>query len=152
MALRAGEDTSLMGMRLPARTDYAIRAAAELAGFAPGGWMKGRDIARAQRIPYKFLMGILRQLTLSGIVESRRGSDGGFRLARPAQAITLAEVVSAVGTHQRASVPAASGTGSAVTRVWTRLEREVERVLSAIPLSDVATADQSAPGTPASWA
>jgi len=97
-----------MGMRLPARTDYAIRAAAELAGFAPGGWMKGRDIARAQRIPYKFLMGILRQLTLSGIVESRRGSDGGFRLARPAQAVSLAEVVSAVGKHQSASAPAAS--------------------------------------------
>jgi len=141
-----------MGMRLPARTDYAIRAAAELAGFAPGSWTKGRDIARTQRIPYKFLMGILRQLTLSGIVESRRGSDGGFRLARPAQAISLAEVVSAVGKHQSASAPAASGTGSAVTRVWTRLEREVERVLSAIPLSDVAAADQSAPGMPASWA
>jgi Rrf2 family protein len=152
MALRAGEDMPLLSMRLPARTDYAIRAAAELAGLAPGGWMKGRDVARSQRIPYKFLMGILRQLTLSGIVESRRGSEGGFRPARPAQAVSLAEVVCAAGTHRSMSDPAASVVGSAVTRVWSRLEREVERVLSAIPLSDVAAADQPASGTPASWA
>lgn len=81
-------------MRLSAKTVYAARALLELA-LAPGDGepMRIEDIARAQGIPERFLPQILLALKSAGLVASRRGSQGGYLLARPASAITLADVV-----------------------------------------------------------
>ena len=58
--------------------------------------MKGERLATSQSIPLRFLENILLQLRHAGIVESRRGADGGYRLARPAEEITLADVIRAI--------------------------------------------------------
>src|SRR5207253_2012201 len=82
-------------VRISAKADYAVRAAIELASRdAPV--VKGDDIARAQEIPLNFLENILSELKHAGIVESRRGPEGGYRLARPADAVTIADVIRAV--------------------------------------------------------
>jgi Rrf2 family protein len=83
-------------VRLSAKADYAIRAAVELAAAADGTPVKGERIASAQQIPPKFLENILLDLKQSGLVASRRGAEGGYWLARPADAISLADVIRAV--------------------------------------------------------
>jgi len=82
-------------MRVTARGDYAVRAAVELAA-ADGAARKVSEIADAQEIPPRFLENILLALRRAGLVHSRRGAEGGFRVARPAVEITLADVLRAV--------------------------------------------------------
>ena len=82
-------------MRISAKVDYAVRAAIELAaaGSEP---VKGERIADAQDIPLKFLENILGELKHTGIVASRRGASGGYWLAKPADAVSLGDIVRAV--------------------------------------------------------
>src|SRR6266436_5973319 len=82
-------------MRISAKVDYAVRAALELAA-AGGDPIKGEAIADAQDIPLKFLENILGELKHSGIVASRRGAQGGYWLAKPAEDVSLADIVRAV--------------------------------------------------------
>ncbi|HEX6844893.1 MAG TPA: Rrf2 family transcriptional regulator [Actinomycetota bacterium] len=81
-------------MRLSRESRYAIRALMELARHAPGERVDARHIAAEARLPVAFLQKILRQLTVAGILESRRGQ--GYMLARPPEAITLRETLEAI--------------------------------------------------------
>ncbi|MCW2665596.1 MAG: BadM/Rrf2 family transcriptional regulator [Frankiales bacterium] len=83
-------------MQISAKTDYALRALCVLAaayGDGHGPAVKAADIAEAQGIPRTFLDSILLDLRRAGVLESRRGPDGGHRLARPPYAVTVADVV-----------------------------------------------------------
>lgn len=80
-------------VQISARVDYALRALCVLAVAEPDAVVKAATIAEAQAIPRTFLDQILTDLRRSGIVDSRRGPDGGHRLARPPYAITVADVV-----------------------------------------------------------
>lgn len=82
-------------MRVPAKVDYAIQAAAELATAGPGR-LKSGQIAKAQQLPPKFPENIRSELKHAGIVESHRGAEGGYQLGRPADQITLADIIRAV--------------------------------------------------------
>src|SRR2546425_9827338 len=82
-------------MRVSAKVDYAVRAAVELAA-AESPPLKGELISQAQEIPLKFLENILGELKHAGIVRSQRGAEGGYWLARPAEEITIADVIRAV--------------------------------------------------------
>src|SRR4051794_10924127 len=85
-------------MRISAKADYAVRAAAELAQAQASGdeaLSKGEAVAEAQGIPIKFLENILVDLRQAGIVNSRRGPDGGYWLARDAGEIAVADVIRA---------------------------------------------------------
>jgi len=68
-------------MRVSAKADYAVRALVELAGAGEGP-TKGERIAQAQGIPPKFLENILLDLRRAGLVDSMRGAEGGYWLAR----------------------------------------------------------------------
>src|SRR2546423_9782929 len=84
-------------MRVSAKADYAVRAAIELAANADAEHpLKGESIGEAQGIPLPFLQNILAELRHAGIVNSKRGADGGHWLTRPADDITIAEVIRAV--------------------------------------------------------
>src|SRR6266487_6361533 len=82
-------------MRVSAKADYAVRAAAELAAAAAGP-VKGERLAEAQEIPLQFLEHILLELKHAGIVRARRGAKGGYWLARKPEEITIADVIRAV--------------------------------------------------------
>ncbi len=82
-------------MRVSAKVDYALRAALELAA-AGDGPTKGERISQAQDIPLKFLENILLELRHGGLVQSQRGAEGGYWLARPPEEIKLADVIRAV--------------------------------------------------------
>src|SRR5450755_3926692 len=80
-------------MNVSVKTEYALAAILDLAMQPEGEPVKIADIARRQRIPQKFLELILSSLKQGGFVESRRGAEGGYRLARAAGQISVAEVV-----------------------------------------------------------
>ena len=73
--------------------EYALRVAVYLAAKAPEKLWRASELARVLHVPANYLSKILHQLTRTDVLESKRGRDGGFRLARPAKEITLAEVV-----------------------------------------------------------
>src|SRR6476620_2767702 len=84
------------GMKLSAKADYAVRAVLVLASHDDPHPLKGELIAASQDLPLKFVENILGELKHAGLVVSQRGPEGGYRLAVPADQITVAEVIRVV--------------------------------------------------------
>ena len=130
-------------MRVSAKADYALRAAIELAA-AGDGPVKGERIAQAQEIPLKFLENILLELRHAGIVRSQRGVEGGYWLARPAEEVSLAEVIRAVEgpiANVRGVGPQDVEYGGAAGRlreVWIAVRASLRSVLEETTLADLA--------------
>ena len=80
-------------MRLSKKGEYALRALIELALHADQGIIQSQALATKENIPAKFLEQILFALKNAGILHSRRGAGGGYTLSRPAEQITLGEVI-----------------------------------------------------------
>src|ERR1700692_3801408 len=80
-------------MKISGKSEYALRAMFDLALRKPGEPVRIADIAGRQKIPQKFLELILANLKQAGFVESRRGAEGGYLLARPADSLTVGEVL-----------------------------------------------------------
>ena len=84
-------------MRLTVKSDYAIRALAELTVRSRGGTLvTAEQMADAQGIPRRFLLGIMAELRKDGLVIGHRGVDGGYALGHLPEEITLADVIRAV--------------------------------------------------------
>ncbi len=83
-------------MRISAKADYAVRAVIELAAAPAGANLSAREIATAQDIPQNFLENILAELRRAGVVHTHRGPGGGSSLARPADTITVGEILLAI--------------------------------------------------------
>lgn len=83
-------------MHVGRRVDYAVRALAYLAAQPSGTLVPKQEITKNQDIPPHFLSKIMRGLVVRGLVESRIGLKGGFRLARPGATISIREVYEAV--------------------------------------------------------
>ena len=130
-------------MRVSAKTDYAIRAALELAAATDDKPVKGERIATAQAIPLRFLENILMQLRHAGLVDSRRGADGGYRLARPAAEVTLADVIRAIDgplagvSGTRPEALSFEGTSEPMRDVWIAVRASLRAVLERVTLADV---------------
>ena len=124
-------------MRVSAKVDYALRAALELAA-AGDGPTKGERISQAQDIPLKFLENILLELRHGGLVQSQRGADGGYWLARPAEEIKLADVIRA---GSRPEVVEYAGPAAKLQDVWVALRANMRAVLEELTLADVASGE-----------
>jgi Rrf2 family protein len=83
-------------MRVSAKSDYALRALIEMAGRVDGRAVSAEELGRAQEIPHGFLQAILADLRRAGVVISQRGQSGGWRLARDATTVSVADVIRAV--------------------------------------------------------
>ena len=134
---------SLRRVRISAKADYALRAAAELAS-ADGGPVKGERIATAQGIPPKFLENILGDLRQAGLVRSQRGAEGGYWLQRPADEIALADIVRAVEgplatiRGQRPEDVDYVGAAEQLQRVWIAVRHNLRAVLETVTVADLA--------------
>lgn len=130
-------------MRLSARVDYALRSAVALAGSGDR-WVSAEQIADDQDIPRKFLESILLQLRRGGIAASKRGPEGGHRLARGGDEISLADVIRAVDgplvgvRGERPEQVPYSGAARALTDVWIALRVNERDILESVKLADVA--------------
>ncbi len=133
-------------MRVSAKADYAVRAAVELAlaQDAPSRPIKGDHVARVQSIPIKFLENILLDLRQAGLVNSRRGPEGGYWLAKPAAEISVADVIRAADgalASVRGEKPEDldyTGSAEALVSVWIALRSSLREVLEQVTLADVA--------------
>ena len=131
-------------MRVSAKADYALRAAVELAAHEQERPLKGELIAQAQGIPLRFLENILGELRTAGILDSRRGAEGGYLLARPAAQISLGDVIRAVDgplanvTGARPEALQYSGASGALREVWVAVRSSLREVLDEVTLADVA--------------
>jgi Rrf2 family protein len=155
-------------VRTTAKVDYAVRAALELAraqptDSSPGRPVKGHDVAEAQEIPVKFLESILAELKRAGIVRSQRGSEGGYWLARPADEVSIADIIRAVegpladvrGVRPE-SLDYAEGL-EALQRMWVALRASLRGVLEQVTLADLRTGSlptdvEALADDPAAWA
>jgi Rrf2 family protein len=131
-------------VQVNAKVDYALRALSELATAHPDP-MKAEAIARAQSIPPKFLENILLELRHAGIVLSQRGADGGYRLGRPAEEISLAEVIRVVDgplANVRGLRPESleyTGPAESLIQVWIALRANMRAVLENVSLEELRT-------------
>jgi Rrf2 family protein len=132
-------------MRISAKVDYAVRAAVELAATTSEKPVKAERIANAQEIPLNFLENILGELRHAGIVRSHRGAEGGFRLAKPADELTVADIIRAVegplasvrgGPPEEASY---EGPATALLRVWIAVRASLRGVAEHVTVADIAS-------------
>jgi Rrf2 family protein len=133
--------------------DYAIRAVIELASIEPVATgrppadfpVTSERIAKAQEIPPKFLESILLQLRRGGVVNAQRGPEGGYWLARPAEKITLAEVIEIIDgplSHVRGHLPSDLGYNSAAKAlqdVWLAVEAQERSMLEQVTFAHLAS-------------
>jgi Rrf2 family protein len=130
-------------MKISAKTDYAVRAACELAAAEAGKPIKAETLANLQNIPINFLENILSALRNSGIVRSQRGALGGYLLAKQAGKITLADIIRAVDgplAAVRGEAPEDQkygGAASKVADIWVAVRASLRVVLEETTLSDL---------------
>lgn len=130
-------------MQISARADYALRALCVLATAEQDVVVKAAQIAEAQAIPRTFLDQILTDLRRAGMVDSRRGPDGGHKLARPPYAITVADVVRVVDgplalVHGgRPEAMLYSGPAEHLRDVWVAVRAALRQVLERTSLEQI---------------
>ena len=129
-------------MRVSAKVDYAVRAALELAAAGEGP-VKGERIADAQKIPLKFLENILLDMKHDGLVQSQRGPEGGYWLAKPAADVTVADVIRSVEgplASVRGNRPEAleyEGAAGSLQTLWIALRSSLRGVLETVTLDNL---------------
>lgn len=134
-------------MELTRKGEYAIRGVIYLARQAPGKICLISEIAEATEAPQTFLAKIFQSFAKIGIVNSYRGTGGGFTLGRPAGSITLREVVEAVEgpiLPNRCLI----GKGACnkdvqcnVHPVWRRVQGQVVEILDSVTIDELARTD-----------
>lgn len=150
-------------MRVSAKADYAVRAAAELAAAGDEEPVKGEKLAEAQDIPLQFLEHILLELKHAGIVRARRGAKGGYWLAKPADEVTIADVVRAVEgpiAHVQSAPPESieyRGNAKSLQQVWIAVRANLRAVLEHVTLADLVSSELPAEveelaASPDAWA
>lgn len=143
-------------MHITGRVDYAVRTLLEIARAprphqASGGLavqvapvVKAEAISTAQQIPPKVLETVLAELRRADLVTSRRGPDGGYWLARPAAAISIADVIRAIEgplasvRGERPEDVRYPGAAEPLQRVWIALRVNIRVVLENVSIDDIA--------------
>lgn len=131
-------------MKLTKAGEYAIRTVLYLAGKDPALVIKKSEVAEAMSIPSHFLSKIAQTLSRAGILMIRQGAAGGYRLARPAEEITLLKVIEAVegeimfndclvgeGMCHRSDI-------CAVHNVWVTVKSKVRETLAGVSFAQLA--------------
>ena len=116
-------------MYISVKSDYALLAIFDLAAQRPGEPIRIADIARRQKIPQKFLELILAGLKQAGFVESRRGAEGGYLLARPPESLTLGEVLRSVEGLRTGKSHDRRQEETPFTAMWERVDQAVSAVV-----------------------
>jgi len=133
-------------MRISAKADYAVRAAIELAAAPDNQPVPAERIATSQGIPLTFLERILSELRVAGVVRSRRGTEGGYLLAKEPRQITIADIIRAVEgplatvrgvKPEDAEYPGVAGQ---LPRVWIAVRKNLRNVVEHVTVADVANA------------
>lgn len=128
-------------MRLSKRCEHGMKAAVQLALHADRGYLQAKEIAQAEELPGKFIESILSALRSASLLESKVGARGGYRLARPAGDIYVADLIKALETEAEAArqhhedlTPGAS----ALMLLNRRIDSSMEHAIGPLTLEDLA--------------
>src|SRR5580692_5516453 len=116
-------------MNISVKGEYALQAIFDLASNPGKEPVKIAEIARRQKIPQKFLELILASLKQGGFVESRRGAEGGYLLARRADQLSVGEVLRFIEGRQEEKSRRRRQSTSPFADVWERADRAIDDVL-----------------------
>jgi Rrf2 family transcriptional regulator, cysteine metabolism repressor len=121
-------------MNISVKSEYALLAVFDLSLQPPGEPVKIADVARRQKIPQKFLELILAGLKQGGFVESRRGAEGGYRLAKPANEITVGDVLRFVEDTKHTKRVASNP----FHQIWQQVDAAVAAILEHTTFAELA--------------
>lgn len=133
-------------MRITTLAEYGVICALHLAKRADEGPVTGRDIAERERLPVDYVEQILLRLRRADIVRSTRGARGGYALARPAESISIRDVIEASEettfdlhcvSHPVGEERCSSAQTCSIRPVWLLLQRKIDDVLDGVRLSDL---------------
>lgn len=126
-------------MNISVKGEYALQAVFDLS-IQPGhGPVKIADIARRQKIPQKFLELILAGLKQGGFVESKRGAEGGYLLARPASQISIGEVLRHVEGQRLSGAKGRRKADTPFADLWNRVDKAISSVVDETTFLELAT-------------
>lgn len=125
-------------MNISSRCDYACRAVVELARHAHTAKpLTATAIAGKRNIPEKYLVHILLQLKKVGIVRSVRGARGGYLLGKPADSISLLDVIVAVDGAVLDPLPSMDPGSEDLAVAWQEAAKDLEEVLQAVSVQSI---------------
>jgi Rrf2 family protein len=133
-------------VRITTWAEYGLICALNLARRAGDGPITGREIASSEKLPADYVEQILLRLRRAGLVNSTRGARGGYSLARPAEDISVREVIAAseLGTfdlhcvsHPVGEERCAESQSCSIRPVWMMLQRKIDDVLDSVHLADL---------------
>jgi Rrf2 family transcriptional regulator, cysteine metabolism repressor len=124
-------------MNISVKGEYALEAIFHLAAHSGEKPVKIADIAQRQKIPQKFLELILASLKQGGFVESRRGAEGGYLLARRPESITVAEVLRFVEGRSEERSRQRRKPASPFSELWDRVDRSVDQLLESATFANL---------------
>lgn len=139
-------------MRITTWAEYGVICALHLARRTDDGPVTGRDIASREKLPGDYVEQILLRLRRAGIVASTRGAKGGYALARPADDITVREIITAAElvtfdlhceTHPLDDERCAQSCDCSIRPVWMMLQKRIDEVLEGVRLGDLLEAEAS---------
>jgi len=130
-------------MQIPRRVDYGLRAVIYLSNQDPEKCCSITEIAEQQGVPRKYLEKIVQDLTRSGLIKSKRGSCGGYALARPAEAISFFDVIQAlegplaVNVCMDEHLACDQLTRCTMQGVWSDVQRKITEMLTLTTIADL---------------
>jgi Rrf2 family protein len=132
-------------MKLNQTIAYAVAAMTYMASQPAGSLVSNTTLSKATKAPQRYLLQILRKLVNAGVLNSVRGVQGGYRLAKPANKIVLLEIVEAVdgpiGQCERVDLPSMSAKAAAgMVSAFKAVEADARKRLGAITLADLRAA------------
>lgn len=131
--------------------EYALRVAMRLARLGPDSWAQASDLAAELKLPANYLSKLMHQLAAAGILQSRRGRGGGFRLRRPAEDLTLGEVVAPFDSPSRyrecflGGKRCSAATACEVHDAWKPIADRMSAFLSEMTVARMAKRDVPSP-------
>ena len=133
-------------MRITTLAEYGVICALHLARRASEGPITGREMAETERLPGDYVEQILLRMRRAGIVASTRGAHGGYALARPADQISIRDVIEASEmttfdlhclSHPVEEERCSSSHNCSIRPVWMLLQQKIDDVLGGVHLSDL---------------
>jgi Rrf2 family protein len=133
-------------VRITTWAEYGVIAALHLAKRTDEGPINGRELATFERLPADYVEQILLRLRRAGLIRSTRGAKGGYMLARPAEEISVRDVIAAseLGTfdlhclsHPVGEERCSESQNCSIRPVWIKLQQRIDDVLSSVTLADL---------------
>ncbi len=124
-------------MNISVKGEYALHAIFDLASRDTEEPVKIAEIAKSQKIPQKFLELILAGLKQGGFVESRRGAEGGYLLARPPESIMVGEIIRFIDGGKSPRGSARKNEVDPFGGVWRKVDEAVSQVVDRTTIAEV---------------